>query len=83
MAFTLAQLTSLENAIASGTKSVTYGDKTVTYHSLDEMIRLRALMRQDLNTGKQSRTKAVFNKGLGASQSFEPGDGGDIYINSI
>ena len=83
MAFTLEQLQALENSIASGTKSVTYGDKTVTYHSLDEMIRLRSLMQRDLQQTRKTKTIAVFNKGLGSKQSFEPSGSGDIYINSI
>lgn len=83
MAFTLEQLTALEAAIAQGTKSVTYADKTVTYHSLDEMMRLRKAMQQDLAAGKKSRTKAVFNKDLGAKQNFEAGGSGDLYINAV
>ena len=83
MAFSLQQYSKLQDAIASGTKSVTYGDKTVVYHSLDEMVRLLKLMERELSLGKKSRTRAVFNKDLGTHQSFELGGGEDIYINSV
>lgn len=84
--FTLDQLSKLNDAIASGVKTVVYGDKTVNYHSLNEMLQLRKVMQQELGIGKKSRTKASFNKGLGAHASFGPygeTDGGDLYINSV
>lgn len=46
--FTLEMLYALEAAIASGAKDVFYGDKRVTYHSMDEMIRARDLIRKEL-----------------------------------
>lgn len=45
MAFTQTQLDALETAIAAGTLEVTTGDKKVRYHSLDEMIRLRDIIK--------------------------------------
>jgi hypothetical protein len=55
MAFTLDQLTALDAAIAGGMRSVTYsgpgGTRTITYGSLDEMIRTRDLMRAELGVG--------------------------------
>ena len=49
MAFTQVQLDALETAIAAGTLEVSVGDKKVRYHSLDEMIRLREIMRNQLD----------------------------------
>lgn len=46
--FTMEMLAALEAAIASGARSVYYGDKRVEYHSMDEMIRARDLMRKEL-----------------------------------
>ena len=50
MAWTLEQLTALEAAIATGALRVTHGSppKTVQYHSLSDMLRLRAAMRRGL-----------------------------------
>ena len=61
MAFTQAQLDALETAIASGTLEVKTGDKSVRYHSLDEMIKLRDVIRNQLNADTQSKTsRAAF-----------------------
>lgn len=68
MAYTLEQLEKLEAAIASGVETVRYGDKTVTYHSLDQMRALRDEMRSSLgvsggNGTAQSRTTyATFDR---------------------
>lgn len=66
MAWTTEQLDALEAAIATGTKSVMYGTKMVTYNSLDEMLRLRDLMRRELGLVKPNagRKFGEFNKGL-------------------
>lgn len=48
MSFTQTQLDALTEAIAEGTFKVKYQDKEVTYRSLEEMIKLRELMRQEL-----------------------------------
>ena len=56
MAFTQTQLDSLETAIASGTLEVKTGDKSVRYHSLDEMIKLRDVIRNQLNADTQNKT---------------------------
>lgn len=67
MAFTQADLDKLDIAIKSGTRSVNYGDTSVTYHSLDEMMRLRAAMQADIasaaGTPKTKSSLAQFNKG--------------------
>lgn len=48
MAYTEQQLADLDAAIAQGALTVKYADKQVTYRSLDEMLRLRDLMRGEL-----------------------------------
>lgn len=65
--FTIEQYRSLTNAIAQGTLTVEYGDKKVTYRSLDEMLRIRNLMIADLGLGDKSsgRKLAVFSKNWG------------------
>jgi hypothetical protein len=47
-AWTQEQLTALETAIARGTLRVKYGERDVTYRSLDEMLKLRGVMRREL-----------------------------------
>lgn len=66
MAFTQAQLDALDEAIASGSKRVRYADKEVEYNSLDDMLRLRQLMNDELHpdTRKGNRKLASFNKGV-------------------
>lgn len=48
MAFSQAQLDAIEDAITSGSTSVSYEGKSVTYRSLDEMLRIRAIIRSAL-----------------------------------
>lgn len=48
MAFSQAQLDAIEDAIASGSMSVSYEGKSVTYRSLDDMLRVRAIIRSAL-----------------------------------
>lgn len=48
MAFTVAQLTAIEEAIASGALEVTYEGKTVKYRSMDDLTKARATIRADL-----------------------------------
>lgn len=68
MAYTQQQLDALESAIAEGALEVAYGDKKVKYRSLDEMLRIAAIMRDGLglNTGVagQSIVYPTFSKGL-------------------
>lgn len=48
MTWTADQLTALEESIALGATTVQYTDRTVTYRSLTDMMKLRDLMRRDL-----------------------------------
>lgn len=48
VAYTIEQLDALDAAIAEGALVVAYSDKRVQYRSLDEMIRIRKLMRDEL-----------------------------------
>ena len=44
MAWTQLQLDAIEAAIASGELTVRFGDRTVTYRSMDELLRARAVV---------------------------------------
>ncbi|MBW7838403.1 MAG: hypothetical protein H3C36_01935 [Chitinophagaceae bacterium] len=61
--FTIEQYNALNRSIAQGTLTVTYGDKTVEYRSLDEMLRIRNLMMAELGLAKPGGRKlAAFSK---------------------
>lgn len=65
MAWTQTHLDALEAAIARGTRSVTYDGERVEYHSLADMLQLRAIMRADLGYTSATGAKryAIFNPG--------------------
>jgi len=65
MAWNTDDLTAIENAIKTGTLAVAYRDKKVQYRSLDEMLRIRDLMRAELGitSGKNNAIKMSFSKG--------------------
>jgi len=48
MAWTQADLDALDAAMKGGELTVRYGDRSITYRDLDEMLRLRALMKQEV-----------------------------------
>lgn len=60
MAWTSADLTAIESAISKGAMKVKYGDKELTYRSLDEMLRVRDKIRKDL--GLTNSTQKIFPK---------------------
>jgi hypothetical protein len=65
MAYTTQQLDALEAAIAEGALKVEYGDKKVEYRSLNEMIRIRDIIKNALGlNATPRRTFAEFNKGI-------------------
>lgn len=66
MAWTQSQLDALEEAISQGALKVKYADKEVEYRSLNDMMQLRDIMRQDLglNTAGSRRILAKHSKGL-------------------
>lgn len=63
--YTIEQYNALCAAIADGTREVWYGDKRVAYRSLDEMLRIKNMMEQQLGLNqKPTRVYAEFDKGL-------------------
>jgi hypothetical protein len=73
MAFTLVQLAVLEEAIAAGTTSVSYEGKSVTYRSLDEMLKVRRLMRLALGLLPQGKSTVL----AAHDRAFPPLAGGE------
>lgn len=64
--YTIEQYQILSAAIASGALKVHYGDKTVDYRSLDDMLRIQGLMFSALwpcSKSNNGRKFASFSKG--------------------
>lgn len=65
MSYTQPQLDELEKAIAQGVLRVRYTDKEVIYRSLEEMQRIRLMMRKELGLPQApTHVVAKFSKGL-------------------
>jgi hypothetical protein len=65
MAWTQADLDSLEAAIASGANEVRYGDKSVRYQTLEQMLIARRLIRQELGLDvPPKKFYSKYSKGL-------------------
>jgi len=64
MAFTGTQLEALEAAIAKGVLRVTYQDRTVIYHTMKEMMDLRAAMKAEIATaaGTERFSRVAFSR---------------------
>lgn len=70
MAWTTTQLAAIEQAIASGELEVSFDGRTVKYRSMDELCRVRDMIRSDLiasgqlaETAAPRRSYAVFDRG--------------------
>lgn len=68
MAFSIEDLEALDRSIALGATTVQYSDRTVTYRSLNDMLRVRELMRKEVAPSsvksESFRVKMEFSKGL-------------------
>ena len=77
MAWTQAQLTNLENAIASGARSVSFEGKTTSFGTLDEMLRVRNIIQRALGLITTDNSYVVaHDRGYGG---FLVDDTGDLY----
>ena len=70
MAWTQSDLTAVEAAIKSGTATVKYGDRTVTYQSLKELRALRLEMQREIAGAagalpRRARTTRVYQSDRG------------------
>jgi len=70
LAFQQSDLDNINAAISSGVLKVKYKDKEVTYASMDEMLKARALIVKELDaasgqsTGANDRIKFSYRKGF-------------------
>ena len=62
MAFTSADLTVIEKAIATGTLIVQFADRRVQYQSMAELIKARELIKSDIASsgGTANTTRCTF-----------------------
>ncbi len=60
MAWTQQQLDAIEAAIASGELTVRFGDRTVTYRSMEELLQARAVIQEAL-AAESGTTKDRFS----------------------
>lgn len=58
--WTESDFTALEAAIKQGIRTVSYDGRSVTYHSLAEMLQLRATMRAALDTASSADVRYRF-----------------------
>lgn len=66
VAYTEIEYQTLSSAVASGALTVEYGDKKVTYRSLDDMLRILSIMKAQLYpdpNNNNGRRFANFSKG--------------------
>lgn len=63
MAFSISDLDSIDNAIKSGELTVRFEDSQVTYRSMDELIKARALIKREISGSKRvTSTVASFER---------------------
>jgi len=58
MAFSQTQLDALDDAIAQGALVVRFGDRSITYQSLSDMLRLRDTMRGELGVSLPASSRS-------------------------
>jgi hypothetical protein len=64
-AWNQGDLDALEQAIVAGHRSVKYADKEVQYRSLDEMIKIRDMVKRSLSPNKDDGKRyGVVTRGL-------------------
>lgn len=62
MAWAQTDLDALETALKAGVRTVVYSDgRSVTYYSLDEMLKLRDAMKQAINTTAGTTTRCTYS----------------------
>ncbi|MDR0542461.1 MAG: hypothetical protein LBH19_09680 [Dysgonamonadaceae bacterium] len=57
MEYSIEQYEALKKAIASGSHSVSYGDKSVTYRSLEEMKSILSMIQDELFPERRPRRR--------------------------
>ncbi len=60
------RIEAINDSISRGVHSVKFDQKEIIYRSLDEMLKARELLKNELNKGKSrsKRFSAIFSRGL-------------------
>lgn len=64
MAFTQTQLDAIDATIARGELTVRFADRQVTYRSVEELLRARAVIEASINQERPRQFIGVASKGL-------------------
>lgn len=66
MAFSIGQLEAIEEAIASGATTVSYEGKSISYGTLDNLLRVRGMIRRSLglDAAKSATTLVAHDRGF-------------------
>lgn len=64
MAWTSDDIDRLKSALSEGVLIVEYADKKVEYRTLDEMLKILALMEQDVNGRRGGKVNQAYVTGL-------------------
>ena len=69
--FTEAGLAAIEEAIAGGYTTIEYDQKRITYRSLDELLRIRNMIRARLGLTDPAPKRVSFKSSRGTSSEIE------------
>ncbi len=64
MNFTQNDLKEIERAIASGRRKVKFNDSEIEYRSIDEMLKIRDLIKKSLESSTKSDSASVFGSSI-------------------
>lgn len=69
MAWTTQDIDNLKSAIAAGrgAQTIAFSDQTVTFHSIDQMLKLLAVMEQDVNSSTRRNFRVAASNKVGPS----------------
>ena len=74
MAWTESDLTAIESSIKAGVLRVQFGDRMTQYRSLDEMLKIRDLIRKDLGLAAGTRRRKYFVTSKGLTGAVDTAD---------
>jgi hypothetical protein len=62
MAYQQSDLDNLDNALKTGVQTVTYAGRTVTFRSVEEMLRVRAEIVRSLSPGAPRWSDTIYTR---------------------
>lgn len=64
MAYTQDDLTAVRAALTKGERTVQFADRSVTYRSVDELLKVEARILAELSSGRPKQAFAFASRGL-------------------